>query len=79
MAKKSTNLSDDLRKAIVESGWQQKEIAEAAGIERALLCRFLAGRSGFSMNSLDRLAAVLGLRLVRTKGAKKGHRKGRQS
>ena len=70
MAKKSTSLSDQLREAIVLSGRTQLEISMAAKIDPGLLCRFLTGRSGFSMDSLDRLAAVLGLRLAPTKKAK---------
>jgi transcriptional regulator with XRE-family HTH domain len=75
MAEKSTSLTDQLREAIAQSGMTQKDICAAAKIDPALMCRFMAGRSGFSVDSLDRLAAALGLSLTRTKRARA--RKGR--
>ena len=39
------------------------ELAEAAGVDRSVLSRFLAGKRSITLETLDRLAEVLKLRL----------------
>ena len=48
-------------------------IAKETGVDAAVLCRFIQGKQGLSMGSLDRIADVIGLRvIVERQGKKKG-------
>lgn len=55
--------SDTLRASIVLDGRPVTRIARDAGLPHPCLSRFMAGRRGLSVRSLDRLAAELGLEL----------------
>ena len=57
-------LSEQLKDAIRESGVSVPEIASACGIHRQVIDRFLAGQRGIHLDSADRLAAYLGLKLI---------------
>ena len=46
------------------SGRTPAAIAVEAGVAPSVLCRFLSGERGLNSDSIDRLAAALGLRLV---------------
>jgi len=59
-----TKLSDGFRRAIHASALTQAEICRAIGLDQAVLCRFMQGRSGLSVQNLDALADVLRLRIV---------------
>jgi transcriptional regulator with XRE-family HTH domain len=66
-AKKQESLSDSIRRLIEEAlsdGITVYSLAKRAGIERAALGRFLSGKRGLNTESLDRLAAVLGWKIV---------------
>jgi ribosome-binding protein aMBF1 (putative translation factor) len=56
--------SDQLRSAIRDSGLSVYAIAQSTAIDKAVLSRFMHGKSGLSVTSIDRLCSVLGLRLV---------------
>lgn len=56
-------LTEQIREAANGSGLSQAELREATGIDRGALSRFLAGRDALGRESLDRLAAALGLEL----------------
>lgn len=56
--------SDQLRSAIRDSGLSVYAIAQSTAIDKAVLSRFMNGKSGLSVTSIDRLCTVLGLRLV---------------
>jgi transcriptional regulator with XRE-family HTH domain len=56
-------LSDQIRAAIRESGFPLSRLCEEIGIDQGTGSRFLAGESGLSIDTLDKLAAVLGLKL----------------
>ena len=63
-------LTDQLRRAILESGQTRYRIAKETGIDAAVLCRFMQG-AGLSMESLDTLGQHLGLELVARRPAKR--------
>lgn len=65
--RKPKTLSDQLREAIEVSGYSRYAIWQATGVDQAVLSRFMARKSGLSLESADRLAAFLGLRLVEDK------------
>ena len=75
MAKRTPKLSDQLRRAIEESEMTRYRISKLTGIDQATLSRFVHGECGMLMESLDKLAAVLDLRL--TSGASGRGKKGR--
>ena len=55
-------LSDEIRQAIETCGKTRYRIAKQTGVDAATLCRFVQGQQGLSMDSLDRIAAYIGLR-----------------
>ncbi len=63
-AAKEPGLSGDLRRAINASGRRPEELAAAAGIDLHLLSDFRAGTAVLPSDAVDRLAEVLGLRLM---------------
>ena len=79
MAKKRPKLSDQIRRAIMEAPLTRYRIAKVTGIDQAVLSRFVAGKVGLSMATLDALADALGLDIVARKatGQEKRIRKGR--
>ncbi len=72
MAGKMKPLSEQVRWAIGQSGMSCYRIGKLAGIDKGGLSRFMAGTGGLSMESLDRLAIVLQLRIVAGVKAGKG-------
>ena len=72
MGKHRTRLSDQVRQAVVESGQSRYAIWRATGIDQGTLCRFVAGKCGMSLESLDALADHLDLSIVAGKRQQKG-------
>jgi len=64
MSKRRQTVSDAVRRAIEKSGVSRYRICREAGIDKASISRFMAGKTGLTLASLDRLAVVLGLDLV---------------
>jgi transcriptional regulator with XRE-family HTH domain len=56
--------SDQVRAAVDGSGLSRYRICQEIGLAQATLSRFMTGKGGLSMESLDRLAALLKLRVV---------------
>jgi len=56
--------SDRVRRAVADSGLSNCQICRAAGLNEAILSRFMAGTRGLSLATLDALAPVLGLQIV---------------
>jgi plasmid maintenance system antidote protein VapI len=61
--KKPTTLSEQLRDRIATSRLSPYELAQASGVDRSVLSRFLAGKRSLTLDTVDKLAAVLDLRL----------------
>ena len=77
MAKKQTKrLSDEIRAAVENCGMTRYRIAKLTAIDAAVLCRFVQGQVGLSMDTLDKLAECIGLHVFsRAKAqAQKGSR-----
>ncbi|MCL4190692.1 MAG: helix-turn-helix domain-containing protein [Thermoguttaceae bacterium] len=71
--KRPTPPSEQLREIIRDCGMTRYELACRSGVQQSALSRFMAGTVGLSLESLDRLAPVLGLSIVRKRQrAKKG-------
>jgi plasmid maintenance system antidote protein VapI len=62
--KPPASLSDQLRERITAAGPSVYELARAAGVDRSVLSRFLAGKRTITLETADRLAVVLKLRLI---------------
>lgn len=60
-------ISGQLREAIERSGESRYAIAQATGVNQAALSRFVRGQSGLTSDSIDKLAAYLGLELTAAK------------
>jgi len=52
---------DSVREAVRTSGMSRYYLAQQSGVDEASLSRFVRGKSGLSMESLDAVAEVLGL------------------
>jgi transcriptional regulator with XRE-family HTH domain len=57
-------LSDQVRDAVNGSGLSRYRICQEIGLNQGTLSRFMSGRSGLSLETLDRLAELLGLTVV---------------
>lgn len=66
-------LSEELRRAVKESGLRRVRICEAAKLDQSALSRFMSGERGLSMADLDRLAGFLRVK-VTVLGPRKGKR-----
>jgi transcriptional regulator with XRE-family HTH domain len=58
------SLSEQLRELIAAAGLSVYELARDAGVDRSVLSRFLAGKRTITLETVDRLAVVLKLRLI---------------
>jgi plasmid maintenance system antidote protein VapI len=61
--KKPTTISEQLRERIATSPLSPYELAEASGVDRSVLSRFLTGKRSLTLDTVDKLADVLKLRL----------------
>jgi len=56
--------SDQVRKAIRTCGLTRYRIAKDTGVSESALSRFMAGKGNLNLDTLDRLAELLGLSLT---------------
>jgi len=71
MTRRCDKLTDQIRRAIDESGMSRYRLWKETGIDQAVLSRFMAGKAGMALKSLDVLADALGLRIVADKSKRK--------
>lgn len=68
---KQDSLSNQLRRAIDDCGMSRYAIAKSLHLDQALLSRFMSGKGGLSVKTIDKLGALLRLRIVVDKGRQK--------
>jgi len=61
MAKKRPKLTDQVRRAIDDSGLTRYQIAKETGIDESALAKFYNGKRGLSMEALNALGECLQL------------------
>lgn len=71
------SLSDELRQAIERSGLSRYSIWQQTGIDQGSLSKFMDGERGLGLESIDKLADLLGLHIC-TADAKQSRAKGRR-
>jgi plasmid maintenance system antidote protein VapI len=59
-------ITDVLRRAILDSGLPLLRIAQATGVDRASLSRFVAGKRSLRLDMADKLAVFFMLTLTKT-------------
>jgi len=64
MSKRPRKFSDQIRQAIGDSGETRYRIAQETGLNEAALGKFFHGERGLSLDSLDKLAEYLGLKVI---------------
>ncbi|MDD4889886.1 MAG: helix-turn-helix transcriptional regulator [Phycisphaerae bacterium] len=60
----SDNLSDQIRKAIADSGLTRYAISKATGVGQDILSRFMTGKGGLTLDTLEKLAGPLGIKII---------------
>ena len=64
MPRKQLEFSEQLREAIRQAGRSRYRISQETGIPQGQLSRFMHGKGGLSLRSVDRLCGCLGLALT---------------
>ncbi len=70
-------LSDELRQAVERSGLTRYSIWQQTGIDQGSLSKFMDGERGLGMESIDKLADLLGLHICTADAGRRGS-KGRR-
>ncbi len=60
-------LTDHLREAIDASGMSRYAVAKGIGLDQSTLSRFMSGKAGLALDTVDKLGEFLGLKLVAVK------------
>ena len=68
-------LTDQLREAIDASGMSRYAVCKAIGVDQSTISRFMAGKAGLALDTVDRLGELLGLELVAKKKPAKDKRR----
>ena len=63
-ARDAEKLSEQVRRAVASCGMSRYAICKAIGLAESNMSRFMARRSGLSMDTLDRLGLLLELRIT---------------
>ena len=64
MASKRLKFSDELRRAVDASELSRYRICKCLGVSESLLSRFMSGKGGLSIDTLDALAELLDLHVA---------------
>ena len=70
--------SDQVRQAIAESKLTRYRIAQLSGVPQSTLSKFINGKGGLTLDTVDRLAAVLRLSVVAESDATAARPKGKR-
>lgn len=65
-------LTDQLRKAVDASEMSRYRISKEIGLDQSTLSRFMSGKAGLALETVDKLGELLGLELLTTKKPEKG-------
>ena len=68
MARKVSNIEEQLRQAVADSGQTIYAVAKGSGANYSVLLRFMAQERGISLRTAARLTAYLKLELQPVKG-----------
>lgn len=66
--KQRKSFTAELRSAVEASGLTRYAIWQATGIDQGSLCKFMQGERGLGLDSIDKLADLLGLHVVSESG-----------
>ena len=64
MSKKGIPLSEQIRRAISCSGMTRYRICREIGLTQPTMTRFMSGTGSLSLNTLDKIARLLDLKVV---------------
>ena len=64
MAKKRDRISEQIRRAIRDSGVSHRRISQRIGVTSSMMSRFMSGHVGMSLAALDRLGELLDLTIT---------------
>ena len=64
MEKERVKLSEQVRRAVEESGMTRYAICRTIGMHQSVMSRFMNGKGGLQQDSLDALADLLELDIV---------------
>jgi predicted XRE-type DNA-binding protein len=64
MKEERVKLSDQVRRAVNESGMSRYAICKVIGMDQSIMSRFMNGKGGLQQDSLDALADLLELDIV---------------
>ncbi len=67
MSKKKDTLSEEIRRAIDDSGMSRYEICKRIGLDQASMSHFMNRKAGLGLWTLDKLAALLDLHIRKGK------------
>ena len=65
MTQKKTSLTDQLRQLIEDAEISRYQLWQQTGIDQAVLSKFVSGKGGLSMESLDKIGEVLNLQITK--------------
>ncbi|GAC1326210.1 MAG: hypothetical protein NVSMB14_17920 [Isosphaeraceae bacterium] len=67
---KTKPFSDQIRDAVAASGLSRYSICKSIGLPESSMSRFMTGKSGLALETIDRLAELLGLTVASATNAK---------